>query len=133
MGLRILLVEDNAEFREDFARALERALAADLLDVAFVEAGSLEEARARLREGGLDAALIDMRLPDGDGLDLVRELNDDAAASRIPALVLTAYLDHTAATRAMDAGAKGALSKVVSVPETTEAIKRLTNVGRSEG
>jgi CheY-like chemotaxis protein len=133
MGLRILLVEDNAEFREDFARALERALAADLLDVAFVEAGSLEEARARLREGGLDAALIDVRLPDGDGLDLVRELNDDAAASRIPALVLTAYLDHTAATRAMDAGAKGALSKVVSVPETTEAIKRLTNVGRSEG
>ena len=79
----------------------------------------------RLREGGLDAALIDVRLPDGDGLDLVRELND-GAAGRIPTLVLTAYLDHMAA-RAMDAGAQGALSKVVSVPETTEAIKRLTS------
>jgi DNA-binding NarL/FixJ family response regulator len=69
-----------------------------------------------------------VRLPDGDGLDLVRELND-GAADRIPTLVLTAYLDHEVAARAMDAGAKGALSKVVSVPETTEAIKRLTISG----
>jgi two-component system, NarL family, response regulator DevR len=128
MEKRILLVEDNAQFRENFARALERALAAEPLDVAFVEAGSLAEARERLREGGLDAALIDVRLPDGDGLDLVRELND-GAAGRIPTLVLTAYLDHKVAARAMDAGAKGALSKVVSVPETTEAIKRLTTSG----
>jgi two-component system, NarL family, response regulator DevR len=128
MEKRILLVEDNDQFRENFARALERALAAEPLDVTFVEAGSLAEARERLREGGLDAALIDVRLPDGDGLDLVRELND-SAAGRIPTLVLTAYLDHKVATRAMDAGAKGALSKVVSVPETTEAIKRLTTSG----
>ena len=128
MEKRILLVEDNAQFRENFARALERALAAGPLDVTFVEAGSLAEARVRLREGGLDAALIDVRLPDGDGLDLVRELND-GAAGRIPTLVLTAYLDHKVAARAMDAGAQGALSKVVSVPETTEAIKRLTSSG----
>ena len=128
MEKRILLVEDNDQFRENFARALERALAAGPLDVTFVEAGSLAEARVRLREGGLDAALIDVRLPDGDGLDLVRELND-GAAGRIPTLVLTAYLDHKVAARAMDAGAQGALSKVVSVPETTEAIKRLTSSG----
>ena len=125
---RILLVEDNVQFREDFARALERALAAEPLDVVFVEASSLAEARARLREGGLDAALIDVGLPDGDGLDLVRELND-GAASRIPTLVLTAYLNHRVAAQAMDAGAKGALSKVVSVPETAEAIKRLIGSG----
>jgi DNA-binding NarL/FixJ family response regulator len=125
---RILLVEDNVQFREDFARALERALAAEPLDVVFVEASSLAEARVRLREGGLDAALIDVGLPDGDGLDLVRELSD-GAASRIPTLVLTAYLNHRVAAQAMDAGAKGALSKVVSVPETAEAIKRLIGSG----
>ena len=132
MEKRILLVEDNAQFRENFARALERAMAADSLDVVFVEAGSLAEARARLREGGLDAALIDVRLPDGDGLDLVRELYD-GAAGRIPTLVLTAYLDHTVAARAMDAGAQGVLSKVVSVPETVEALKKLASSGRSGG
>jgi CheY-like chemotaxis protein len=130
MEKRILLVEDNDQFRENFARALERALAAEPLDVTFVEAGSLAEARERLREGGLDAALIDVRLPDGDGLDLVREIDDGGAGGCIPTLVLTAYLDHNVAARAMDAGAQGALSKVVSVPETTEAIKRLTSSGR---
>ena len=126
---RILLVEDNTQFRADFARALQRAMAAEPLDVVFVEAGSLAEARARLHEGGLDAALIDVRLPDGDGLDLVRELNNGTARSRIPTLVLTACLEHKVAAQAMDAGAKGALSKVVSVPETAEAIKRLIGSG----
>jgi CheY-like chemotaxis protein len=128
---RILLVEDDAKFREVFAPALGRALAAESFDVAFVGAGTISEARARLREVGPDAALIDVRLPDGDGLDLVRELND-GAAGRIPTLVLTAYLDHIVAARAMDAGAQGALSKVVSVPETAEAIKRLFDGGPSE-
>jgi CheY-like chemotaxis protein len=130
---RILLVEDDARFREVFARAVGRALAADPLDLAFVEAGSLAAARERLREGGLDAALIDLRLPDGDGLDLVRELNiGNGGAGRIPTLVLTAYLDHRVAAQAMDAGAKGALSKVVSVAETIAAIKRLFDGGPSE-
>jgi CheY-like chemotaxis protein len=126
---RILLVEDDARFREDFARALERAMAAESLDVVFMEADSLAKARARLREGGLDAALIDLQLPDGDGLNLVREIHDGNKGARIPTLVLTAYLDPKVASRAMDAGAKGALSKVISVPETTEAIKRLTRSG----
>jgi CheY-like chemotaxis protein len=125
---RILLVEDDARLREVFARALQRAMAAESLDVAFVEAGSLAEARERLRERGLDAALIDVRLPDGNGLDLVGEIHDGGVGSLIPTLVLTAYLDHTSAAEAMDAGAKGALSKVVSVPETIAAIMRLLGV-----
>ena len=129
---RILLVEDDARLREVFARALQRAMAAESLDVAFVEAGSLAEARARLGEGGLDAALIDVGLPDGDGLDLVREIYDGGPGAPIPTLVLTANLDHSVAARAIEAGAQGALSKMVSVPETLEAIKRLTVPGRSE-
>src|SRR5215203_6270193 len=100
--VRILLVEDDARFREAFARAVGPALAPERLEVDFVEAGSLAEARARLREGGLDAALIDVGLPDGDGLDLVRELSD-GARGRIPTLVLTAYLNHRVAAQAMDA------------------------------
>ena len=128
---RILLVDDDAKFREVFARALGRALVAQSFDVAFVGAGTISEGRALLREGGLDAALIDLRLPDGDGLDLVRELNN-GGAGRIPTLVLTAYLDHTSAAQAMDEGAQGALSKVVSVAETIAAIKRLFDGGPSE-
>src|SRR5215204_5728336 len=132
MEMRILLVEDNARFREAFTHALWRALASEELDLAFVEAASLAEARVRLREGGLDAALIDVTLPDGNGLDLVQEINEGGAGNRLPTLVLTANLDNSVAAQAMDAGAKGALSKVVSVPETVEAIKRLTDARRQE-
>jgi DNA-binding NarL/FixJ family response regulator len=115
-----------------FEWAIGRALAAEQLDVAFVGAGSISEARARLQEGGLDAALIDVVLPDGDGLDLVEEINNGGVGSPMPTLVLTAYLDHKVAARAMDAGAKGALSKVVSMPETAEAIMRLIDSRHSE-
>ena len=129
MEKRILVVEDDVSFREVFERAIGHALAAQLLDVAFVEAGSISEARARLWEGGLDAAMIDVRLPDGDGLELVEEINDGGVGSPMPTLVLTAFLDPKVAIRAMDAGAQGALSKVASVPETAGAIKRLIGSG----
>ena len=130
MEMRILLVEDNAKFRQVFMHALRLALAAEQLDVTFVESGSMSEARARLQEGSLDAALIDVTLPDGNGLDLVREIND-GVTERIPTLVLTAGLDHSVAARAVGAGAQGAQSKALSMPETVEAVKRLT--GYQEG
>ena len=130
MEKRILLVEDDAGFRRAFTRALKLALAPEQLDVTFVEAGTLAEARLRLGEGGLDAALIDVTLPDGNGLDLVREINDGGPGNRIPTLVLTAGLDHSVAGRAIEAGAQGAQSKVVSLPETVEAMKRLTGAQR---
>jgi two-component system, OmpR family, catabolic regulation response regulator CreB len=132
MEKRILFVEDDDRFRETFTRALTLALAAEQLDVAFVDAGTLAEARARLQEGGLDAALIDVTLPDGNGLDLVREINDGAAV-RVPTLVLTAGLDHSVASRAIQAGAEGAQAKIASMPETVDAIKRLTGAGHREG
>jgi CheY-like chemotaxis protein len=126
MEKRVLFVEDDASFRELFTRLLREALAPEQLDVAFVEAGSAAEARARLREGGLDAALIDITLPDGNGLDLVGEINNGGVGDHIPTLVLTASLETSVAGRAMEAGARGALSKLVSMPETVDAIKRLT-------
>jgi DNA-binding NarL/FixJ family response regulator len=115
-----------------FTHALREALAPERLDVAFVEAGSLADARARLRQGGLDAALIDVTMPDGNGLDLVEEIHDGDPGTRIPTLVLTAGLDTSVAGRAMEAGAMGALSKLASMPESVDAIKRLTDAGRSE-
>jgi CheY-like chemotaxis protein len=132
MDRRILFVEDDANFRELFTRLLREALAPEQLDVTFVEVGSASEARARLREGGLDAALIDVTLPDGNGLDLVGEINNGGPGDHIPTLVLTASLETSVAGRAMEAGAQGAFSKMASVPETAGAIIRLTESGSSE-
>jgi CheY-like chemotaxis protein len=125
LQMRILLVEDDTRFREVFARILGRTLASEHLDVTFVESGTLAEARARLLEGSLDAALIDVTMPEGDGLDLVGEIHDGGADSTIPTLVLTASVDASVAGRAMEQGARGALSKVASMPETVAAIERL--------
>jgi CheY-like chemotaxis protein len=127
MAKRILLVEDDANFREVFTRSLGAALAPERLKVAFVEVGTLGEARARLMEGGLDAALIDVTMPDGNGLDLVGEINDGGVGSPIPTMVLTASLDASVAGRAIEQGARGALSKLASVPETVDSVKRLTD------
>ena len=129
---RILFVEDDARFREVFASALGEALASERFEVDFVEVGSLAEARARLREGGLDAALIDVTMPDGNGLDLVGEINDGGATGYVPTLVFTASLENSVAVVAMDAGARGAISKLAPMSETVGAIKRLTDAGRQE-
>lgn len=132
MEKRILLVEDDASFRGVFTHALGKALATEGLDVSFVEADSLAEARVRLREDSLDATLIDVGMPDGNGLDLVGEINDGGVGPRIPSLVLTAGLDTSVAGRAIEAGAMGALSKLASMPDTVDAIKRLAKFERSE-
>jgi len=71
-------------------------------------------------------------MPDGNGLDLVEEIHDGDPGPRIPTPVLTASLDTSVAGRAIEAGAMGALSKLASMPETVDAIRRLTDAGRSE-
>ena len=111
---------------------MREALAAEGLDVAFVEAGTLAQARARLREGSLDAALIDVTMPDGNGLELVGEIHDGGVGNPIPTVVLTASLQTSVAGRAMEAGARGALSKVASMRDAVMAIGRLTEAGRWE-
>src|SRR5215203_5096725 len=131
MGKRILLVEEDVGFRRVFTHAIREAMVDEGLGVAFVEAGSLAEAHSRLREGGLDAALIDVTMPDGNGLGLVGEINDGGVGSPLPTLVLTASLETSVAARAMEAGARGALSKLASMTETVDAIKRLTDAERS--
>jgi CheY-like chemotaxis protein len=132
MERRILFVEDDANFRELFTRMLREALASERLDVSFVEAGSAAEARARLREGELDAALIDVTMPDGNGLDLVGAINNGGVGDHIPTLVLTASLETSVAGRAMEAGTQGAFSKAASVPEKVGAIVRLIESASSE-
>ena len=128
-----MLVEDDAPFREVFTRALGMALASEHFDVSFVEAGTLAAARVRLKEGGLDAALIDVRMPDGDGLELVGQINNGGGGvgSPIPTMVLAASLETSVAGRAIEQGARGALSKLASMTETVDAIKRLTDAYRS--
>lgn len=68
---RVLLVDDHGSFRRALAMYLERE--ADLEVVG--EAGSVAEGCGLAREGvRFDVAVVDLGLPDGDGVDLIREL-----------------------------------------------------------
>src|SRR5215217_7548858 len=120
METRILLVEDNEDFSEAFARMLQLALAPEL-NVSFAQADSLAEAHTLLEQ-------------EEDGLDLVHVLNGHGERiTSLPMLVRTANLDHSVAARAIEAGARGVLSKVVSTRETAGAVQRLIGAGRSAG
>jgi DNA-binding NarL/FixJ family response regulator len=115
--VRVLLVEDHAIFRELFASSFEREPGLEVV----AQAGSLAGAREALE--GVDVAVLDLRLPDGEGTDLIgelREKNPHAAA-----LVLTAGLDPGIHARAVAAGAAGVMHKSVGVGEVMGAIRRL--------
>ena len=117
--VRILLVEDHASFRQPLAFVLAREP-----DLAVVgQAGSLAEARRAMADlGDVDVALVDLGLPDGDGVELIRELR--AANPRGKAVALTESGDDAAAGRAVEAGAVGALRKSCSVAEILAAVRR---------
>ena len=73
-GLRILLVEDD-ELNQALVRAiLARSASLVLREAQLATAGSLAQARAALASDAIDIVLLDMRLPDGSGLDLAAEL-----------------------------------------------------------
>ena len=121
---RVLVVDDEADLRE----LLEITLVRMGLDVD--SAATLKEARAFLAAGDYGLVLTDMRLPDGLGLELVREL---AASNRnIPVAVVTAYGSADNAVIALKAGAFDYVCKPVVLDELRVMVQsalRLTVAG----
>src|SRR4051812_9870477 len=115
--VRVLLVEDHTAVREAIAGMFERE--SDLTVVG--QAESLAEARELLH--GVDVAVLDLALPDGDGIALIPELR--GASPGAQALVLSAHLDRARTARAIDAGAAGALDKTADLDQVVDAIRRL--------
>ena len=119
---RIMLVEDHATFREPLAFMFDREPDFEVV----AQAGTLAEARRNL--GGVDLAVVDLDLPDGDGTDLIGALR--AVNPRGMALVLTANADREAYARAVEAGAAGVLHKTVRIQQVVDAARGLLS-GRS--
>jgi DNA-binding NarL/FixJ family response regulator len=120
-AVRVMLVEDHAGFRRLMAGLVDRE--ADLEVVA--QAGSLEEARARISPGGCDVAVLDMGLPDGVGSDLIAGLRELCPGSAV--LILSASLDAANLARAEEAGADGVMDKFGGPAKVVEEIRRLGN------
>ena len=105
-ALRILLVEDNP----GDARLLEDMLAADPPDCyQLTHVLCLGEALNHLAKGGVDIILLDLGLPDGEGLENVRKVRD--LAPHVPLMVLTGWTDEAIVTGSMLEGAQDYLIK----------------------
>ncbi len=114
---RILLVEDHAAFREPLSFMFDREPEFTVVG----QAGSLAEAREML--DGIDVAVVDLDLPDGNGTELIGELR--AANPQATVLVLTASTDRGLHARAVEAGAAGVLHKSARIRDVIEAVRRL--------
>lgn len=122
--VKVFLVDDHEVVR----RGLVDLLGADPeLDVVG-EAGSVAEAMARVPAARPDVAVLDVRLPDGNGIELCRDL-----LSRMPdlrCLILTSYTSDEATLDAILAGASGYVVKDIKGMELARAVKDV-GAGRS--
>jgi two-component system response regulator PilR (NtrC family) len=119
---RILVVDDEAHLRE----LLEIALVKMGLDVD--SADSLSAARSHLAQNEYALILTDMRLPDGLGIELVREVT--AGEKVIPIAVITAYGSADNAVMALKAGAFDYLSKPVALDQLRLMVQSALRVGK---
>jgi len=113
--LHVLVVDDRADFRQAFAALLEGQ--PDLEVVA--QAGSRAEARAMLE--GVDVALLDRGLPDGDGLKLLGPLRKANPHARVFVISSTVEMRHP--KDAIEAGADGVIDKLDSPDRVFAAIR----------
>jgi len=116
---RLLLVEDHASFRQTLALVFDQEPDFEVV----AQAGTVAEARLVMVDREADLAVVDLSLPDGEGVELIEDLRE--TNPHFAALVLTASLDRAEHARAVEAGAAGVLHKSADVDEILDSTRRL--------
>ena len=125
---RLLLIDDDARLTGMVGDYLRQAG----YDVEV--AGSLQAGRERLQAAGVpDALVLDLMLPDGDGLDFTRELRSDPTTRRLPLLMLTARGEPMDRILGLEIGADDYLPKPFEPRELLARIKALLRRAAPEG
>ena len=119
MSQRLLLIDDDSRL----TRMVGDYLGGHGFEVDI--AGTLGEGRRRLGQQPFDALVLDLMLPDGDGLDLTRELRSDARTRRLPLLMLTARGEPTDRIVGLELGADDYLPKPFEPRELLARLKAL--------
>ena len=124
MSISVFLLDDHEIVRRGIAQLLETE---DDIEV-IGEAATAAQAMARIPALRPDVAILDVRLPDGEGVSVCREVR--SAVSPPPAcLILTSYLDDEALFGAIIAGASGYLLKQVAGVDLVGAIRTVAAGG----
>ena len=115
----LLFVEYHNAFREAASVLMDQQEDLEVVS----QASSVAEGRERMAKGGIDAAIVDIPLPDEGAEDMVRELHE--ANPSVPVLTLTAIEDGEIINRFLRAGASEVLSKNISFVEVLAAVRKL--------
>jgi two-component system cell cycle response regulator DivK len=118
--LSVLIIEDQALNRLLIATILERAGHRTL------EAETGAEGLALARDAMPDVILMDVMLPDMDGLDATRQIKADPQLKDIPVVAVTAFSDDSDARAVLDAGCDGYVTKPVRYKEFLLELERVT-------
>lgn len=119
MTVRVFLLDDHEVVRRGLTELLEAE--GDLTVVG--EAGTAEEALTRIPPTKPDVAVLDVRLPDGNGIEVCREIR--SRHPEIACLMLTSFADDEALFSAIMAGAAGFVLKQVRGSELVEGVRRV--------
>jgi two-component system response regulator DevR len=121
--LRLLVVDDHEVVRQGLVSLLDRRAAFEVV----AQAGSIAEAIAQAARYEPDLVIMDLRLPDGSGIEACREIR--AARPQTRVVMLTSYPDEEAVLSAIMAGASGYLLKQIRGRDLVSALEA---VGRGE-
>jgi DNA-binding NarL/FixJ family response regulator len=121
--IRVFLVDDQTLVRQGVRSLLALS---DEIEV-IGEAADGAEAIARIPEARPDVVLLDMRMPNGSGLDVLNALS--AAGTLPPTIILTTFDDDQLVVAGLKAGARGYLLKDVSLEQLVEAVRTVAAGG----
>ena len=121
--LRLLVVDDHEVVRQGLVAMLQRRPGFQVV----AEAGTAAEAIEMARRYQPDLVVMDVRLPDGSGIEACREIRAEMPGTRV--VILTSYPDEEAVFSAIVAGASGYLLKQV---RGRDLVSALESVGRGE-
>ena len=119
MTIKVFLLDDHEIVRRGVRELLETVEDFEVVG----EAGTAEEGLSRIPPTKPDVAIIDMRLPDGNGVEVCREVR--SREPQIQCLILTSYADDEALFDSIMAGAAGYLLKQIKGTDLVDAIRRV--------
>jgi DNA-binding NarL/FixJ family response regulator len=121
MTIRVFLLDDHEVVRRGVRELLEAQEDFEIVG----EAATAEEGLSRIPPTQPDVAVVDMRLPDGNGVEVCRDVR--SRDSRIQCLILTSFADDEALFDAIMAGAAGYLLKQIKGTDLIDAIRRVAS------
>ena len=121
--IRVLVCDDHLIVRQGIRQLLADAPGIEV----HAEAANGPEALHHVRAGGVDVVLLDIAMPQRDGLDVLRQLRTEAP--QLPVLMLSTYPDRQYAVRSLKLGAAGYLNKSADAEQMVDAIRRVARGG----